>query len=328
MKSTTKIEKIIPYILAILMPGLSFFNNNSFLEQYPALELLPTWFSTSIILIILWYTNEWVSNRNVKPFYLIAIILNVVFVMLFILIISLYLPDDFKSSVPMSWTRGLRLLFASAIFITIQQSLKSARTVEHLKSENLLLKAENYKAELDQLRKQVNPHFLFNSLSTLQTMIRNSHQNSENFLKNLSSFYRQMLQTRNRDYVSVEEEIQYLDSYLYLMKMRHENALEIKIDVNPKSLQHSVPIFALQLLVENCIKHNIVAVGKPLFIHIYQKDEVTMTISNNYQPKNQSVNSEGLGLSNLLDRYKLMGIDRGMEIEKSDSHYNVTIKLF
>lgn len=328
MKNVTKIEKIIPFILAILMPGLSFFNNISFLEQYPTLELIPTWLATSIILIILWYVNEWLSNRNFKSFYFIVVILNLVFVLLFILFISFSLPDDFKASVPISWTRGLRLLFASAIFITVQQSLKSARTVEQLKSENLALKAENYKAELDQLRKQVNPHFLFNSLGTLQTMIRNSHSNSEKFLKNLSSFYRQMLQTRNQDYVSVDEEIKFLDSYLYLMKMRHENSLEIQMDINPNSLQHAIPIFALQLLVENCIKHNIVAVSKPLFIRIYQKDEVTITISNNYQPKQQSVNSEGVGLSNLVNRYKLIGIENGLEIEQTDSHYNVTLKLF
>jgi LytS/YehU family sensor histidine kinase len=159
-------------------------------------------------------------------------------------------------------------------------------------------------------------------------MIRNSNPNSENFLKNLSSFYRQILQTHDRDYVSLEEEIKFLEAYIYLIKMRHEDALKIKIEINSQSYQYSIPIFALQLLVENCIKHNIVSISKPLEIHIYQKDDVTITVSNNYQPKQQTVNSSGVGLSNLSDRYKFMRIDDGLEIDKTDSHYNVTIKLF
>jgi LytS/YehU family sensor histidine kinase len=159
-------------------------------------------------------------------------------------------------------------------------------------------------------------------------MIRNSNPNSEIFLMKLSSLYRQILQTRDQDYISLEEEIEFLDAYLYLMKVRHENALKIRIEINPQSHQYSIPIFALQLLVENCVKHNIVSVSKPLDIHIFQKDEVTITVSNNYQPKQQPVNSHSVGLSNLSDRYQLMGIDNGLEIDKTDSHYNVTIKLF
>jgi LytS/YehU family sensor histidine kinase len=238
------------------------------------------------------------------------------------------MPEDIDTSMKFYLTRGVRFLFISAIFITVQQSLRSAKIVEKLKSENLSLKTENYKAELDQLRKQVNPHFLFNSLSTLHTMIRNSDPNSENFLKNLSSFYRQILNAHNRDYVSLEEEIKFLNSYTYLMKARHEDALKIKIEINPKSYRYSIPFFALQLLVENCIKHNIVSISKPLEINIHQKDEVTITVSNNYQPKEQSNNSVGIGLDNLLNRYKLLGFENGLEIEKTETHFNVTLKLF
>jgi LytS/YehU family sensor histidine kinase len=219
------------------------------------------------------------------------------------------------------------MIFVSVVFIAIQQSLKSGKAVEKLKSENLSLKTQKYKAELDQLRKQVNPHFLFNSLNILRTMIKNDNPNSDRFLLNLSFLYRQILQTRNQDYVSLEKEITFLDAYIYLMKMRHEDALQIKSDINPKSYLYSIPIFALQMLVENCIKHNIVSISKPLSIHIYQLNEVTVTVSNTYQPKQQSVNSNGFGLNNLLERYQLMGIDKGLKIEKTISHYFVTLKL-
>jgi sensor histidine kinase YesM len=322
-----KIEKIFPIILVILMPGLSLLNDNSFIKQFTTLKLIQTWLSTSFILIIIWYVNEWLSKRNLKAFYLIAFTLNTAIVTLLIIFISLLSPDSFTNSMQLSWIRGLRMMFASVIFIAIQQSFKSAKTVEKLKTENLSLKAENYKAELDQLRKQVDPHFLFNSLSTLQTMIRNSNPNSEIFLSNLSSLYRQILQTYKHDNIPLKEELTFLESYIYLMKMRHEDALKISFDINPKSLRYSIPIFALQTLVENCIKHNIVSISKPLQIRIYQKDNATISVSNNYQPKIQALKSNGVGLNNLSERYKLMNIVSGLDIEKTSSHYTVTIKL-
>jgi sensor histidine kinase YesM len=112
------------------------------------------------------------------------------------------------------------------------------------------------------------------------------------------------------------------------MKVRHEDSLKIKIEINPKSHHYSIPIFALQLLLENCIKHNVVSRNKPLEIHIYQKDQVTITVSNNYQPKHESIKSNGLGLSNLSERYKLMKIDNGLIIDNTSSYYAVTLKLF
>jgi LytS/YehU family sensor histidine kinase len=328
MKKYIKIEKLLPIILAILLPGLNFLNNSSLLEQYSILELIGTWITISIFLMILWYANELVIYRNISAYFLKAILLNTILASLFVMLVSLNLPDDIETSFTFYLTLVLRILIASAIFITIQQSIKSTRTVEKLKSENLSLKTEKYKAELDQLRKQVNPHFLFNSFSTLRTMIRNSDPNSESFLKNLSSLYRQILQKHDQDYISLEEELKFLDAYIYLMKVRHENALKIKIEINPQSHQYSIPIFALQLLIENCIKHNVVSSSKPLEIHIYQKDKVTITVSNNYQPKHESNQSSGLGLSNLFERYNLLGIDNGLVTDNTDSHYIVTIKLF
>jgi len=324
MTKSIKIESLLPFVLAFLLPGLYFLNGNFFLKYYSLLELIPTWFSSSIFLLVLWYTNEWLGDKNVSFYYLIATFLNIGQGSVFLVIILYIIPKNLEIS---SWIFLFRVVFTAAVFIAIQQSLKSAKAVEKLKSENLSLKTQKYKAELDQLRKQVNPHFLFNSLSTLRTMIRNANPNSELFLMNLSSLYRQILQTHNQDYVSFEQEIKFLDAYIYLMQMRHEDALQIKSDINPKSYQYSIPIFALQILFENCIKHNIVSISKPLVIHIYQKNEVTVTVSNTYQPKQGSINSNGFGLSNLLERYKLLGIDNGLEIDKSDKHYKVSLKL-
>jgi LytS/YehU family sensor histidine kinase len=282
----------------------------------------------STFLLIIWYSNEWISDKNISPYYLFAIIINFSIVAVFLILVVFVLPNKLETDISFYWTTAVRILLASIIIITIQKSLKSAKTLEKLKSENLSLKSEKYKAELDQLRKQVNPHFLFNSLSTLRSMIRGTHPNSEDFVLNLSSMYRQILQKHDKDYVTLVEEIKFLNSYIYLMKMRHEEALKVSLEINSESHRYSIPIYSLQLLVENCIKHNIVAVDKPLIINIYQSDDVTVTVSNNYQPKEHSQNLNGVGLTNLLHRYELMGIENGLVIEKTDENFSVTVKLF
>jgi LytS/YehU family sensor histidine kinase len=327
-KSMTKIEKLLPFVLAVLLPGLNFINNPLVTEQFNLFELIRAWMSSSLFLLILWYANNWLGGRNVDRYFWKAALLNIGLASIFILIISSMRPDHVVATPSFYWTSGLRMIFTSAIFIAVQQSLKTARTVEKLKTENLSLRSEQYKAELDQLRKQVNPHFLINTLSTLRAMIRNSNPNSENFVMNLSSFYRQILETHNENYISLKEEIEFVEAYFYLMKMRYEDALRLEITIDPKSLMHSIPFFTLQSLVENCIKHNILSMRKPLEIKIYQKNEVAVTVSNNYQPRHQTSQSEGVGLTNLLERYKLIGIEKGLEIEKTDSHFNVTVKLF
>jgi two-component system, LytTR family, sensor kinase len=325
IKKTVKIEIVLPLLLAFLLPGLSFLNNEFFLKQHTLFEIANTWVSSFIFLLIIWYVNEWLYNKKVPIYYLIVVVLNISLVFLFILFTLYIFPKNISIS---SWVVGLRVLLVSAVFIVIQQSLRSAKMVEKLKSEILSLKIEKYKAELDQLRKQVNPHFLFNSLSSLRMMIRSEDPNSEQFLIKLSSLYRQVLHAHSSDYVALEREYELLDAYIYLMKIRHRDALHVTTDMNRESYHCSIPIYALQLLVENCIKHNVVSARKPLFIHIYQEDELSVTVSNTYQPKQQPMQSTGVGLSNLLERYRLMGVDDGVKIVKTKDNYKVTIKLF
>jgi two-component system LytT family sensor kinase len=328
MNNSIKIEKYLPFILAILLPGLNYINNNSIIQKTITLDLIPSWFIASILILCIWYADEWMLNKFIYYRYIVIVLLNILIVSIFLLLISFFLPNVYDTSFSFLLIQGIRILLASAIIITIQQSLKSAKTVEKLKAENISLKTEKYKAELDQLRKQVNPHFLFNSLSNLRSMIRVGNPNSEKFVLNLSLLYRQLLQTHDKDYFTLEEEIEFLTAYIYLMKVRHEDALNISIETNPESYKYSIPIFALQLLVENCIKHNIVSVEKPLSINIYQNDNVSINVENNYQPKEQKNDSQGVGLTNLLERYKLLGIENGLEINKTDNKFIVTLKLF
>jgi sensor histidine kinase YesM len=327
MNKTARIEKILPFIIAFLMPGLTLFNNQSVFAQFEIQDFVPIWITISIYLIILWHVNEWLSKKVTSAYYYIVIPVNLVIGIAFLAAFSLLLPDNVESSPRYIMFSILRIFLASILIITIQQSLSSAKTVERLRAENLSLKSEKYKAELDQLKKQVNPHFLFNSLSTLRSMVRGSHPGSEEFVINLSSLYRHILQSRDNDCVPLEEEMKLLNAYIYLMKVRYEEALQVKIEIDPESMSYCLPIFAMQLLVENCVKHNIASVKKPLHIHIFQRDKITITVSNNYQPKEEAEKSDSVGLSNLESRYRLLGVENGLVIEKDDNNYSATLKL-
>ncbi len=219
---------------------------------------------------------------------------------------------------------------AAGLILIFQYSLQASKENARLKNENLALQAEYYKAELEQLRKQVDPHFLFNSLSTLRTMIRDqkNSEKAEQFVLSLADVYRQILQTRESDSITLEEELEFLISYIYLLEIRFGEAISIDIDIKESSKEFSLPAFALQLLVENCIKHNVASVEEPLKIRIYQDSEESVIVSNTFNPKRSSTESLGTGLTNLEKRYELIGMNNGVSIHQDDNFYSVTLKLF
>jgi two-component system, LytTR family, sensor kinase len=112
------------------------------------------------------------------------------------------------------------------------------------------------------------------------------------------------------------------------MTLRQEEAIFMDVQVSDEALAYHLPAFSLQLLAENCIKHNIVSGAKPLHIRLYQKDTKSLTISNNYQPKAMKNESFGIGIGNLKKRYALEGIVEGVRIEQTETTYSTTIKLF
>lgn len=292
-------------------------------------DFVPRWIFISLFLLVLWFFNDRLTYSENVGAILLFLLGNLLLIAVYIWVIVYFFIDYFQSlSGVTGWAVGLKFLLASWLFITIQQTLKITKSVATLKAENLALKSEKYKAEFDQLRKQVNPHFLFNSLSTLRTMIRSNNAKSEDFVLNLSDVYRQILQKRENNTVTLKEEMEFLNAYIYLLKVRHEEAFNIDIEIMPQAQAYNIPVYALQLLIENCIKHNIVSASRPLYIRVYQPEETSITVVNNYQPKTVQEESLGVGLNNLRHRYKLLGLDEGVSIKQTEKEYEVTLNLY
>ncbi|WP_258097082.1 sensor histidine kinase [Marinoscillum pacificum] len=160
------------------------------------------------------------------------------------------------------------------------------------------LKNETLKTKFESLRNQVNPHFLFNSLNVLSGLVYEDQARAVQFIRKMSEVYRYVLDKRDQELVTLEDELKFFDNYAFLQQIRFGDNLKVHVERNGDGM---VPPVAMQLLLENAIKHNIVSEAKPLIVNVsITKDEIK--VSNNIQEK-LSKDSTGIGLNNLRDRY-------------------------
>ncbi len=184
-------------------------------------------------------------------------------------------------------------------------------------------KSDNLAAQYELLKQQVNPHFLFNSLNTLKYMVESGDSHSVDFILKLSDFYRFTLESRKQDLIRLSEELDILNAYVFLLKARFEEGIDLSINIDKQYHQSLIPPFTLQLLVENCIKHNIVSLDRPLKISLYTENDF-IVVENRLQPKKTPEASTGMGLENINQRYNHL-LHKKMEIHASETLF--TIKL-
>lgn len=184
-------------------------------------------------------------------------------------------------------------------------------------------KSHNLDAQYELLKQQINPHFLFNSLNTLKSMVETQDEHTVEFILKLSDFYRFTLESRKLNVIKVKEELEIVNAYMFLLKSRFEDGIDLTINVDENHLNSYIPPFTLQLLLENCVKHNIVSLDQPLKIQIYSKDDF-LVIENPIQIKSTAEVSTGIGLENINQRY-LHLMEKNVDISASNTTF--TIKL-
>ena len=171
--------------------------------------------------------------------------------------------------------------------------------------ENEELRTESLRHQFESLKEQLNPHMLFNSLNTLQSLIRESPARALDYTQELSRVLRYTLQDNDRQSVTLDEEMQFAEAYIYLMKMRYEENLRFEVDIDESMKGMLLPPMSVQLLVENAIKHNEISNRNPLTITIRTEGR-TLLVENRIQPKRQAPAGPGIGLDNLAKRYLLL----------------------
>lgn len=189
------------------------------------------------------------------------------------------------------------------------------------------LRQASIEAELNALRLQIDPHFIFNNLSVLSELILENQELGYQFSENFSKVYRFLLINSRKNMISVEEELKFLKSYIFLLQHRIGNGVEFSIEVDESSFLLFLPPLTLQLLVENALKHNKTNKDKPLHIRIYNEGTAQLVVENNLLPlENSNTNSTGLGLANITSRFNLLS-QQLPEIAIIDGHFKVIIHL-
>ncbi len=195
-----------------------------------------------------------------------------------------------------------------------------SRMIEIEKNQLEKLTAEQ---KLSTLKNQVNPHFLFNSLNTLTSIIPEDKNQAINFVQQLSKTYRTILEVRDEKLITIKKELEALDSYIYLLKTRFQGKILIDNQIDEEHLEDFVLPISLQILIENAVKHNIVSNAKPLTIKLFN-DEKYLIVKNNLQKKDQEFATTKVGLTNIRSRYKFLTKTEVLVEETPDAF---TVKL-
>lgn len=192
--------------------------------------------------------------------------------------------------------------------------------------ETEALKSRQLRTELDVLKNQVSPHFLFNSLNTLVTLIHEDQHQAERFTKDLSAVYRYILQHKDKEVVDLGTELDFTQAYINLMKVRFEDSLRIIVQVAPEHHQLLIAPLTLQLLLENALKHNVASVANPLKVDIHVENGRSLVVRNTLLRKQGVVDSTGTGLANVKQRYAYLS-DRPVDVIETREHFMVALPL-
>jgi len=186
------------------------------------------------------------------------------------------------------------------------------------------LEKEKIATQYESLRNQVNPHFLFNSLNALSELVYDDQELAVKYIRQLSQVYRYVLDSRNFEVASLEDEMNFIDAFVFLQKIRFGDNLKVSIDVEKSSKRYILPL-SLQILLENAIKHNVVSTEDPLEIQIYEEGEY-LVLKNKIKPKRNRDDGMGIGLKNIRMRYKYL-TENALEVHENNEEFIVKIPI-
>lgn len=298
--------------------------------RFPSTEFWILGSFTSLVWVVLWkgndYLGAYISTRiswlkfPVQRFF-IGVVSTFAFTLTAIYILSALWKAIFEVNI------SYGVLYSVIITVIISLFLHGRAFLlnwQQSKIDAERLQRENIAGKYEALKNQVNPHFLFNSLNALSNLVYEDQDKAVKFIKQLSEVYRYVLDTRDQEVVALDQELKFLESYIYLQQIRFENRLNVEMKITDRSL--FVTPLALQMLIENAIKHNIVSADDPLTISVYQDNDY-LVVENNLQRKEiLGEPSAGVGLENIVKRYELL-TDKRVEIVDGPEKFIVKLPL-
>lgn len=319
-----------PIVVSILIHGSQLFTSFHFFIKYTSIGWslgFGGWLGNSTIKYFTSQKLDW--SKNPKRANTISLLMYIVYGLIYSPLIP-YLydlwwevgPGDIAFDV---FVKGLMIFSLHLIVVLMFYSTQLARHWNKTIERNEELKRENLMAKYEALKNQVNPHFLFNSLNTLSGVVEKKQEMATDFIKKLSNIYRYVLEQSDKELVPIQDEMKFVNDYIFLSKMRFGEALVFDYDLPEGDNMHVVPL-GLQMLIENAIKHNVIVEGMPLKIELGCKDDY-LFLKNNIQQKSTVVcDKSPQGLDNLKKRYEYLS-EKGLDIRKSRSEFFVKLPI-
>ena len=216
-------------------------------------------------------------------------------------------------------------IFVTIAFIAIDIGYQFFRAWNQSLIEVEKYKAESAQAQLENLKNQLNPHFLFNNLSVLTSLVYKNQDKAVDFINELSKVYRYVLENKSSELVTLQEELAFLDHYVYLLKIRFEEGISFDIKIDKKMIVKCLPPICLQMLVENTIQHNETSQANPLKVFIYTENN-HLIIENAIQPRSDKIKSTKMGIKNIQSRYAFF-TEKKLQILNDSKNFKVILPL-
>ena len=291
---------------------------------------------TFVIWLVMWFGNAYVSHLMDKVYswlrdpgkrFLIGIVASAIYSVLamlvlkafFVLMMNINITDD--GPWVLVFTATISVLILSAFYLKMFLLSWRDLALQEEKMKNELL-ASNFEA----LKNQVNPHFMFNSLNTLTSLIFQNQDLAAKYVGQLSNVYRSVLNTQKEEIISITEELKMLDSYIFLQSIRFEDRFKVDVEISDVVKQNFIPPMVLQMLIENCIKHNEITVENPLLIDVYIEGEMICVKNKIVEKEVLPGDNSSIGLANIKARYKMLS-DIPVEISNDGNQFIVRLPI-
>lgn len=321
----------IPIALALLMV-LGYFT-----DPGPIFYFTAGWLV--VIALLLWLGNRQLTVRldRLLPWsrygnwrFFIHLILGLAYLLLLVNGIYYGIKTFLTDSPPSQEQFIVMNAWGAAIFIPIFSLYFSLHFLRHWRESELAVEKvqkEKIRSQLDSLKNHLDPHFLFNNLNILSSLIDKDKNVSKTFIEKFAEVYRTLLRTKSDDLIALRDELEFIQSYMYLIRMRFEDHIVFIDSLANSSKSRMLPPLTLQMLIENAIKHNIISEKLPLKIELLDGADNYLIVRNSLHPKmKDQEETNGSGLLNIQNRYSHF-TDLPVRIEKTETHFEVCIPL-
>lgn len=330
--------------LYILLLAVYTYINTALCQVYVYFQINIDWYNAFLIILLITFF-VWECNRLLQPLFfrwlpaaheiikrsVIFFFAGLTAGFIATIAVDLFFAEVVLHEVSPSILNPLKLTLLYTSLINLLFHLLNLVFVYQKAFQTKLVEAESLKrmhaqAELQAIKQQINPHFLFNNLNVLSGLVMKQSSEANNFIEAFSQVYMHVLNNLDKEMIELKKELDFLKPYFFLLSQRFPDALELDINVQEKYARYYIIPAALQMLVENVIKHNVFSKKKPLKIKIYSNSNETVSVTNNLQPKLNQVTSSNIGLNNISKRYDLT-TGKQITVQKTETAFCVILPL-